>query len=374
MAVLHIIHLTSSTFFGGPERQMLGLGNALEGDVCSIFVSFCEGGRCRAFLKEAERQGFAAHELAHDTPYIRGAYAELAELLRRSRSDILFCHGYKAGLIGRLAARRAKIPVVAVSRGWTYESAKVRMYELLDRINLRWMDRVVCVSHGQAAKVRKAGVPARKLVVIPNAIDCERFVSLDPTPRLELESLFPVNIRQIVGAAGRLSPEKGFDLLVQTAAIVLRQRSDVGFALFGEGPLREKLAGRIDGLGLNGRFLLAGFRDDFDRLLPHFDLLVQSSVTEGMPNVVLEASAAGVPIVATAVGGTPEIIVDGCNGYLVPSGDCFALAQRIDETLRDAELRHRMGSSGRDRMRRGFTFRNQGEKYLELFRELKNGL
>ena len=170
-----VVHLTASTFHGGPERQMLGLAGALGADVRSIFLSFSEGGRCRAFLDEARRQGFQSQELGHDTPHFRGACGDLAELLVRHRCDVLLCHGYKAGLIGRIAARRSKIPVVAVSRGWTYESARVRLYELLDRINLRWMDRVVCVSEGQAAKVRKAGVAQRKIVVIPNAIDSARF-------------------------------------------------------------------------------------------------------------------------------------------------------------------------------------------------------
>ncbi len=119
-----VIHLTASTFHGGPERQMLGLAGALGADVGSIFVSFSEGGRCRAFLDEARRQGFQSQELRNDTPHFRRACGELADLLGRHCCDILLCHGYKAGLIGRIAARRARIPVVAVSRGWTYESPR----------------------------------------------------------------------------------------------------------------------------------------------------------------------------------------------------------------------------------------------------------
>lgn len=364
-----VTHLTASTFHGGPERQMLGLAGVLASDVRSIFLSFSEGGRCRAFLDEARRQGFQSHELGHDTPHFRGACGELVELLRRHCCDILFCHGYKAGLIGRIAARRANIPVVAVSRGWTYESAKVRLYELLDRINLRWMDRVVCVSHGQAAKVRKAGVAQRKIVVIPNAIDSARFATPDPAARAELEGLFPRPVRRIVGAAGRLSPEKGFDVLVRAAARVVDYNPAVGFVLFGEGSLREELDRQVVDLGLNDRFVLGGFRRNLDDFLPHLDLLVQSSLTEGMPNVVLEASAAGVPVVATSVGGTPEVIIEGCNGYLVPPGDSALLAQRILKVIED-EQRRRMGDAGRELMQAQFTFEAQGQRYLELFEEL----
>src|SRR5262249_18027517 len=157
-ATVTIIHLTSSTFFGGPERQMLGLAQALgEGDRTAFF-SFREGGRCRDFLGRARREGDEADELAHDTPHFRAAVRELTARLRRASADVLCCHGYKADLLGRPAARRAGVPVVAVARGWTAEDLKVRLYEALDRFALRWMDRVVCVSEGQAVKVRHAGV------------------------------------------------------------------------------------------------------------------------------------------------------------------------------------------------------------------------
>src|SRR5207245_1276817 len=144
-----IVHLTASPFLGGPERQMLGLAQSLAADCRSVFFSFAEDGRCRPFLEEARRQGFEAHALKGDTPHFAAAVDELADQLRHLRADVLCCHGYKADLLGRWAARRHKIPVVAVSRGWTGENVRVRLFEALDRLHLRWMDHVVCVSEGQ---------------------------------------------------------------------------------------------------------------------------------------------------------------------------------------------------------------------------------
>jgi len=367
---MNILNVTSSTFFGGPERQMLGLATALAPEIRSVFLSFAEGGRCRAFVDEARRQGFESHELSQDTPHFRRACGHLAEFLVRHRCDVLLCHGYKAGLIGRIAARRSKIPVVAVSRGWTYESARVRLYELLDRINLRWMDRVVCVSHGQAAKVRKAGVAQRKILVIPNAIDSARFAPPDPAARAELERLFPRPVRLIVGAAGRLSPEKGFLDLIDAAAMVSGRDPEVGFVLFGEGVLRPDPAERINEWRLSDKFLLAGFRPDLDRLLPALDLLVQSSYTEGMPNVILEACAAGVPVVATAVGGTQEILGNDLASQLVPAENPHALGGRIQETLADDARRRDLGTRGQRNVRERFTFTAQAQLYRKLFGEL----
>src|SRR6516225_1977580 len=152
---MNVVHLTASTFFGGPERQMLGLAQALPDDCCTVLVSFAEGGRCRTFVEQARRQGIEAITLRWDTPHLFRARDELVDLLRVTATDVLCCHGYKANLVGRWAARRAGIPVVAVSRGWTAENLRVRFYEAIDRLGLRWMDRVVCVSKGQAAKVRQ---------------------------------------------------------------------------------------------------------------------------------------------------------------------------------------------------------------------------
>ena len=368
-----VVQLTSSTFYGGPERQMLGLAHALGGEVHTVFFSFGEGGRCRAFLDEALRQGFEAHALEHDTPHFGAAVRELAGRLRRAATDILLCHGYKAGLLGRLAARWVGIPIVAVSRGWTYESPKIRLYELIDRINLRWMDRIVCVSQGQAAKVRRAGVPARKIVVIPNAIQAERFDHPDPIARTELERLFPHPVRRIVGAAGRLSPEKGFADLVEAATLVAQADSHVGFVLFGDGFLRAYLSEQIAALGLTDQFVLAGFRTDLDRLIPHLDLMVQSSYTEGLPNVILEACAAGVAVVATAVGGTPEVVEAGRNGWLVPPGNPQALSRAMLDALSNATRRQDMGAAGREQVRSRFTFVAQAAAYRRLVDELTSG-
>jgi glycosyltransferase involved in cell wall biosynthesis len=147
----------------------------------------------------------------------------------------------------------------------------------------------------------------------------------------------------------------------------------VGFVLFGDGPLRQELAAEVARAGLADRLAFAGFRNDFDDYLPHADLFVLPSFTEGLPNVVLEAFAAGVPVVATAVGGTPELVVDGRNGHLVTAGDPDELAGRISDVLADEVRRRRMGEHGREHVARHFTFAAQAEQYQELFDQVTSG-
>lgn len=365
-----VVHLTASTFHGGPERQMLGLAHNLPDTYQTVFLSFAEGGRCRPFLSTARHHGFEAVGLSHDTPRLAAAVREIAANLDAVGADVLCCHGYKANLLGRIAARRAGIPAVAVARGWTGESFKVRLYERLDRFHLRWMNHVVCVSEAQAAKVRRAGVRPERMSVIYNAIDPMRFHEPDPRYRAKLLRYFRQPRSLIVGAAGRLSPEKGFDVLVAAAERVLRVNPSAGFVLFGEGPERARLQQRINAAGMSQTFILAGFRADIDRFVPHFDLLVLPSYTEGLPNVVLESFAAAVPVVATAVGGTPEVIEDGISGYLVPPGDAEAMAERIVEAMGHADRLPSMGRKGRLYVQEKFGFATQARLYHELFEKL----
>lgn len=365
-----IVHVTASRFFGGPERQMLGLGQALAPAWRSIYVSFAEGGRCGPFLAEARRQGFEAVRLRNDTPRLWAAARELTELLGQTGARVACGHGYKSDLLAFRAGRRAGIPVVAVSRGWTGEDWKVRLYESLDRRVLRRLDRVVCVAERQADRVRAAGVPTEKVVVIPNAVRAERFAAADAAARAALLALFPTPPRHVVGAAGRLSPEKGFAVLVEAARQIAARDTGVGFVVFGDGPMRRALDAKVAAAGLSGRFVLPGFSADLDRFMPHFALLALPSYTEGMPNVALEAMAAGVPVVATAVGGTPEVIEEGETGFLVPAGDAAALADRVLGVLASEDLRRRLGRRGRERVRERFTFEAQATRYDALFREL----
>src|SRR5262249_9511536 len=147
-----------------------------------------------------------------------------------------------------------------------------------------FMDRVVCVSEGQARKVRRAGVPTDRIAVIHNSIDISRFDNPDPAYRGRLVSFFPEKPRWIVGAAGRLSPEKGFEVLVKAAAVVAAKKREIGFVVFGDGPMRECLHQQIARLGLERQFILAGFTTELDSYCPHFDLVVLPSHTEGLPN------------------------------------------------------------------------------------------
>ena len=365
-----VIHLLASPFFGGPERQVLGLATHLSSLYRTVFMSFHEGGLAEPFLRRAREAGHRTIPLKHNTPSFAACIREVADHLNEQRADVLCCHGYKPDLIGLTAARRAKVPVIGICRGWTAATWKVWMNEGADRLSLHGMDRIVCVSESQARKVRRVAIPSRRISVIHNAIDHRRFTVSVTANREELRSFFRVPVSQIVVAAGRLSPEKGFRDFVEAAALINAQNSKVGFVLFGEGPLRESLMRQIINRNLQETFILCGFRSDVDFLLPQADLVVIPSYTEGLPNIALEAHAASKAIVGTDVGGIPEVIQDRVTGYLVAAGDSQALADRILHLLSNDTLRNEMGNRGFLRVEADFTFEAQSKKYEGVFEKV----
>jgi glycosyltransferase involved in cell wall biosynthesis len=365
-----IAHLLASPFFGGPERQVLGLSKCLPASSRSLFLSFSERGLARDFLGRAAALGFEAVELRHNWPNVAASVREIAAHLRRSQADIVCTSGYKPDFLGWLAARRVGLPIIAIAHGWTSATLRTRLNESLDRWLVRHMDCVVCVSRAEARRVAAAGVRPQQLTVIENAVDTNAVATRNLADRQALEQFFERRPQVVVAAAGRLSAEKGFDVFVDAVAQLTDETPDAGFILFGDGPLRPQLERRIADRNLAGRFVLGGFRDDLSRLLPQADLLVLSSYTEGMPVILLEALAAGLPVVATAVGGVPEVIDDGRSGYLVPPGRAADLATAVKRLIVDASLRRQFGAAGRQRVAERHSLQVQSEKYQQLFDRL----
>ncbi len=341
-------------------------------DIETLFASFAENGNAKPFLDETTKAGFESLMLQNDMPHLWGAAKELNRLFREKQVDIALLHGHKARMVGYWAARKNRIPCIGVSRGWTSENWKITVYTWLDKWMHRRMDHVVCVSQGQAEKVVRSGTPKERTTVIRNAIRTDRFRELSPPQyRQKLEQFFPVAPKFILGDAGRLSPEKGFDLIITATSQLVKEGIPVGLVIFGEGFLREPLQKQIDALGVSDFVRLPGFTDELDQFMPHFDVFVQSSHTEGLPNVLLEAMAARTVVVATEVGGTNEVVVEGETGLMVPPNRPDRLTDAIRTILQDDSLRRLMGENGRRRVEDNFTFEAQAGSYWTLFQKMK---
>jgi glycosyltransferase involved in cell wall biosynthesis len=281
------------------------------------------------------------------------AFGALRAMFRERRPHVVHTHSSKAGFLGRLAARLERIPVVIHTvHGWSFHDHMPRWqraaYIRLERRAARWTDALVTVCESDREKGLAAGIgsPDRYRLIHP-VNDLAPFVAGPATraaarARLKLPQDAPV-----VGTVGRLSDQKDPATFVRAAAVIAREADDAHFVIVGDGPLRdvtERLATR---LGTDGRLTVTGVRDDVAELLPALDVFLLTSRWEGMPMVIPQAMASGVPVVATTVDGIREIVRDGENGLLVPPAEPTAIASRVVEVLRDRALRTRLAEGGR---------------------------
>ena len=369
---LRVANLVSSAFYGGPERIMIGLAKELPAQYESLFFVFREGGRGEQFrgsemIEFSRREGFTTIEIVHDVPNLIGMARETARKLRQSGADLLCCHGYKADVVGYLAARMAKIPVVGIAHFWVASTKKLAVYMALDWMALRRMDATIAVCDSQRERLIADGVRPERITTVRNAIEAPGEIPSGTAARESIAALFLTPKRLLVGTAARLSVEKGIDVLIRAVEIVHRTIPDAGFVVFGDGPRREELTALIAEKNLQDTLVLAGFRSGAQSLFSGLDVMAMASRAEGLPVAILEAMSVGIPVVSTAVDGIPEAIVDGETGYLVASEDHAALADRLLKVLESPDLRATMGARGRERVLSEFAFPLQAQRYGEVY-------
>lgn len=360
-----VMHLRACNFVGGPEKQILEHFARLDPQKFRPVLGTYVDGADDPLGDAAAALGFRVVRMHSLSPLNPSSIHQLSATLNRHKVDILCTHGYKPNILGCLAARRARIPTIAISRGWTWESPKIRVYEALDRFFLRFTSHVVAVSAGQKEKILACGVRPDKVSVIHNAINLENSVK-PPETGLRQQLGLPSDAL-VIASAGRLSPEKNYATMIEVAQKICSSHQQAYFMVFGEGFLRSELEQKIESAGLQGRFLLPGFRKDLQSLLPEIDIFMLPSFTEGLPNVALEAFANKKPIVASAVGGTPEVVQHGVSGFLTTPEDVAGMAAGIRQLLADPGLRDQMGKAGYQYTADHFGFEAQTRCYETLY-------
>jgi succinoglycan biosynthesis protein ExoA len=371
MSPHRILHLRASNFVGGPEHQLLRYAESECHDAWSIVLGTFRGPEEGSdFLRAIEARGLDSVSLPASS--WGSALRALIQVIRRERIELLCTHGYRSDVLGLLAGRHLDIPVACFLRGWTRENYKVRLHEAIDRFAVHFADRVVCLSATQARKLSRPSKPTDKIRIVCNAIDAPRIdQSLRIRSRCELRRRFNLSQEAVVVAtAGRLSPEKGASDFLEAIAHVKKHFPLVRFLIFGDGVLRQSLENRARLLNLADRVVFAGFHADLRGMVPGFDLLVNPSHSEEMPNIVLESLAAGIPVVATAVGGVPDIAGPEGALHLVPPRNPQILGNAIRELLGNQVLREKLAQAGPERVRQAFSVTAQQSQLHDLYAEL----
>jgi glycosyltransferase involved in cell wall biosynthesis len=278
---------------------------------------------------------------------------DVVAVFRRERFDVVHCHGYRADLLGLVAAKLCGLPLVSTCHGFIETDRHLKFNRRFDTWLLRMFERVIAVSAPMKAALATAGIRAERIEVVTNAVAEQ--ASDQPAVRRELRDRLAIGSEEFVlGFVGRLSEEKGPAFLVDAAARLAKSGRRVRVIFVGDGPARAALEVEIERHNLLDRVILAGFQSDVSPWYSAMDAFVLPSLTEGTPMALLEAMMHRLPVVASNVGGVPQVVTHGDNGLLVPPAHAGELALAIAVLIDDRAQAGRLAEGGLQTVRKSY--------------------
>ena len=364
---VRIVHVVETLERGGLERMVVDLArmqHAQGHDVCAVCL-FVPG----VLAPELHEAGIPVQACGKRDGFDLGALRRLRGLLREGQGGVLHTHNAAAHYHAVLASAGLRHQRVVNTRHGMGGAGRGSRREWLYRRSLGRTDVVAAVCEAARASFQAQGVrPRGRLIAVPNGIRVERFAQGDATARAQLASSLGLgDDARLVGTVGRLNPVKDQALLLRAFANVHAALPEAALVLVGEGPSHAELVALATELGISARVRFLGDRSDVDRILAGLDVFVLSSRSEGYSIALLEACAAGLPIVATDVGGNGEIVRDGRNGRLVPAGDASALSLALLDVLQDPQTAARMGLAGHAWAQAHASLRAMASRYEALY-------
>lgn len=363
---LNVVQLIDVTGGGGAEKVLVDL--ALNLDRSRYNVSVCATRQARNYQPLLDSAGVRTMVLDRRSRWETYKMAEVVRMLRRERVHVLHTHLFGSNTWGRLLGRLARVPVIIAHEHW---SSRGRNEIWMDRLMYRLSDRILVTSEASKQIVmNREHIPARYLSVVYNGVDISKFAARDDRAAVREELGVPADA-VLIGAVGRLTADKGGqDVLIRAVGEVRKTCPQVRLVMVGDGPLRPGLEQLTAQLGLGETVNFAGLRSDVPRLLGALDVFVLPSEREALPVAVLEAMAAGLPVVATRVGGLPEVVEDGETGFLVPPGDVAAMQAVLEKLAGDPALAARLGASGQAHVQAHFTVQQMVHQVERLYDQL----
>ncbi|MDO9528060.1 MAG: glycosyltransferase family 4 protein [Syntrophales bacterium] len=303
------------------------------------------------------------------------AFFTLIKILRQERPDIVHTHTSKAGIMGRWAAFFSQVPIIThTPHGhvfWGYFGRlKTGIFILLEKISALITDRLVMLTEQEKNDHLHFHIaPEDKFTVVHSGINLDKFSKISVEPGVMKRRLGIPEGNLVVGTTGRLTHVKGHRYLIEAAGKIVSFRPDTTFVFLGDGELLDEFKNMAAKFGIEANVKFLGWRSDVTEVMSTFDIFALPSLNEGMGRVLVEAMALGKPIVASDIGGIPDLVVDGENGYLIPVGDVDALAAMIRRLLDDPGKREEMGNAGQ-RYAVNFSAEEMMKKIDRLYREL----
>lgn len=372
---INVLHLRDTDKICGPGKTILETASRIDRSRFALTIGIFARPHetTNAYYDAVLKRGVMAVRIPSLSKFDVKTVSTIARIIRERDIHVVHSHEYKSDILTFLLRRRLDIPIVTTVHGWITNSIKSKLYVALNKRVLRYFDRVIAVSPRIRDEVLANGVAPENVQLIHNAIVMENYQRHLATQG-EFRAQFGLSQDAfVVAAVGRLSPEKGQADLLRASAPLMRSYRRLHVALVGDGPDRDRLRSVVLELGIADRVVFTGHLVDVRPVFRDTDLLALTSYTEGFPNVILEALSMEVPVVATDVGGVPDIVENGVTGALVPAGDISGIARAIEHTLQDPQWARQTALQGQARVAAQFQFARRVEKVQQLYREVMAG-
>jgi len=365
-----VLHLISTLEIGGAEVQLVNIVRNLDSEVYnSVVCCIAKGG---PLTTELSKQGIKFVVLGQKSRLDPLVLLPLYCLIKKERINIVHTHMFRANLWGRLAALFAGVPVI-ISTEHGLNPWKNFIHITINRILASFTTQIITVSNvGRKIRIQREGINPKKLITIHNCVELHRFDEVTNAYN-NIRQEFGIGLDEpVVGFVGRLQEVKAVRYLIESFVELRTIIPTVKLLIVGDGPLKASLQDYAQELGLSEQVIFAGYRRDIPQVLNAMNVFVLPSLREDLPLSPIEAMAMRKPVVATNVGGIPEVVIDEETGFLVSPKDASALAKAIGRILQDESLAQKMGLAGRKRVEKKFSADAVSTRIQQLYCRLLN--
>lgn len=367
-----ILHIRDSGGLFGGENVILTLAKNLDKSIFNLRLLCMKrsDGRSEAFINAAQRIGLAVDIMEVRGRFDRKAILSLRNYILSHRINLIHTHDFKSDFYGLLSTCSLDVKKISTAHGSTRDSPLKRFYLFFDeRIVYPFFDRIIAVSEDLRSQLLGKLISPDKIEVIQNGLDIDLLARKDNGVKPELVSSATSGAK-VFAVIGRLYPDKGHIFFIQAFASLAREHQNIIGIIVGDGPEKGNIERQIESFGLGERIQCSGVIEDIKHVYDSIDYLVIPSLTEGLPYVLLEAMASGIPVIATSVGDIPLLVQDGYTGYLVQAGDIEAMTARMRDLITMPEQARLMAERGKkmieDQYLADCMVRKTEEVYLSL--------
>jgi glycosyltransferase involved in cell wall biosynthesis len=376
---VRIALLATVVEFGGSEKVILSLLDNINTelfDVVPIIYTRSDqtNNRFISRLEQMKKKYYFISVNKYKFKYLNPIIniVETYNILKTNQFDLLHTHGYRADVLGSITGKITGLSLISTCHGFIANDTNLTLYNMIDRIILRSFNKIITVSKGIKDDLIKSGIHESHITVLQNAVSGHYSNELFSQNRQSKRKLLKIDGKDfVIGYVGRLSEEKGIKYLIEAGSLLLNESMPIRLLIIGEGPQKKEMEGLVKKANIGDNITFVGFQSEIEEWLPAMDVFVLPSLTEGTPMSLLEAMAYGIPVVASAVGGVPQVIDSEQNGILVPPGKPQDIKDAIRFLYMNEDLRKSFSSEAQNKIKLNYNVEDWTRKIEAEYLKIK---